>query len=334
MHIKLVAAICLGICLAACGGNDDEYAAAERLNPVEEDFADSSDAPQTKFGFSEAMAPAPSPFGATGDGVEDAAAEAQAAARSSQGGEGESTEQPADGTQIAYSYSYGYRVDADQISALQKRHATLCERMGTRRCRVLSLSRAASDGDGYGELRLRVAANEARTFGTALDDAAEGLDAEQVSFGLDGEDLTDTIIDTEAHLGSRRVLRERLMEVLRTRQGSVSDLVAAERAVAEVNEEIDAAASRLAELRKRVRMSAVSIDYGPNIAVSSLGFTRPIATAFSSIGSTLGVTIAAIIYIAVALVPIIAFLLLLRWLWRTSGLRIRREKAKADATAT
>jgi uncharacterized paraquat-inducible protein A len=44
------------------------------------------------------------------------------------------------------------------------------------------------------------------------------------------------------------------------------------------------------------------------------------------VGSTLGVTIAAIIYIAVALVPVIAFLLLLRWLWRRSGFRIRRNK--------
>jgi hypothetical protein len=270
----------------------------------------------------------PSPFGDTGGGVRDAAAQAQAAAGSRRSDDNAASAQPSDTAQIAYSYSYGYRVDADQIVELQQRHAALCEKMGATRCRVLNLSNAASDGDGYGELQLRVAAAEARAFGTALDDATEGLEAEQVSFGLDGEDLTETIIDTEAHLGSRRVLRERLMEVLRTRQGSVADLVAAERAVAEVNEEIDAAASRLSELRNRVRMSAVSIDYGPNIAVSSLGFSRPISTALSSVGSTLGVTIAAIIYIAVALVPIIAFLLLLRWLWRRSGFRIRRDKAK------
>ena len=328
MHARLAAFLCIGLCLSSCDSNDDEYAATERLSPPEDDFADASEAaPETQFGFQEAMHQGPTPFGETGQGVELAAAQAQSAASS--GTTAESRREPADSAQIAYSYSYGYRVDADQIVELQQRHAALCERMGTRRCRVLSLSRAATDGDGYGGLQLRVAANEARAFGTALDDATEGLDAEQVSFGLDGEDLTETIIDTEAHLGSRRVLRERLMEVLRTRQGSVADLVAAERAVAEVNEEIDAAASRLAELRNRVRMSAVSIEYGPNIAVSSLGFARPIGTALSSVGSTLGVTIAAIIYIAVALIPIVAFLLLLRWLWRRSGFRLRRERPKA-----
>jgi hypothetical protein len=318
MRAGLIAAICFGLSLAGCGG--DEYAASEEVR-VEALEA----APENEFGFMEAMEQGPSPFGGTGRGVEMAAAQAQAAARS-EGNTAESAPEPADTAQIAYSYSYGYRVDADQIVELQQRHAALCEKMGVRRCRVLNLSNAASDGEGYGELQLRVAASEARAFGTALDDATEGLDAEQVSFGLDGEDLTESIIDTEAHLGSRRVLRDRLMEVLRTRQGSVADLVAAERAVAEVNEEIDSAASRLAELRNRVRMSAVSIDYGPNIAVSSLGFSRPISTALSSVGSTLGVTIAAIIYIAVALVPVIAFLLLLRWLWRRSGFRIRRNK--------
>lgn len=327
MRARMWVVICIGLCLAGCG--NDERAAEERLSLPEEDFVEASEAaPENEFGFREEMEQGPSPFGATGQGVEMAAAQAQSAAS---GGDtaAESRQEPADSAQIAYSYSYGYRVDADQIVELQQRHAALCERMGTRRCRVLSLSRAATDGDGYGGLQLRVAANEARAFGTALDDAAEGLDAEQVSFGLDGEDLTETIIDTEAHLGSRRVLRERLMEVLRTRQGSVADLVAAERAVAEVNEEIDAAASRLAELRNRVRMSAVSIEYGPNIAVSSLGFARPISTALSSVGSTLGVTIAAIIYVAVALIPIVAFLLLLRWLWRRSGFRLRRERPKA-----
>ena len=121
------------------------------------------------------------------------------------------------------------------------------------------------------------------------------------------------------------------MEVLRTRQGTVGDLVAAERAVAEVNEDLDSAASRLAELRGRVRMSAVSIEYGPYIAEGSTGFARPISDAFGSIGTTLGVTIAAIVYVAVALIPIVPFILLLRWLWRRNGFRLRRERPKPVA---
>lgn len=324
MRVHAWGLIVAAMLLAGCGESKADYEAE-----LAADFNENPNAaPENEFGFMEAMeqgsftSSAPAEFA-----VADAAADAAAGAAETV------AETPRDGlagaetgAQIAYSYSYGFRVPADRIEAVQQSHATLCEKMGPARCRVLNLARAGSDDDGFGQLELRVAANEARGFGSGLAKAAEENGGEQASFALDGEDLTETIIDTEAHLASRRLLRERLMDVLRTRQGSVGDLVAAERAVAEANEEIDSAASALAQLRNRVRMSAVTIEYGPHIAASSYGFTRPIAGAFSAIGTTLGVTIAAIVYIAVALIPIIPFLLLLRWLWRRSGLRLRRER--------
>jgi hypothetical protein len=327
MRNQTIGPIAFVLLLAGCGDSDPDYAEVEveRLAP---DYAGGGDAPENKFGFSEAMEQGPFDPNAS---VEMAAASAAASAGSASRAQPTvPSTAPGDSAQIAYSYSYGFRVDADSVEGLQQTHAALCEKMGPSRCRVLDMSRAGSDDYAYGNLELRVAANEARGFGSALDDAAEKAGGERASFGLSGEDLTETIIDTEAHLASRRLLRDRLMEVLRTRQGSVGDLVAAERAVAEVNEELDASASKLAELRNRVRMSAVSIEYGPNVAATSGGFLRPIADAVGSIGTTLGISIAAIIYIVVALIPVIPFILLLRWLWRRSGFRIRREK-KAHA---
>jgi len=330
MRIGLMAALPLGIVLAGCGERDVGYAGN---GPVLADFA--PEAPETEFGFQEAMNQGPSPFGETGESARMAAGNARLGAEAAVAAdetEAEVRVASADGAQIAYSYSYGYRVDSARIGDLQQGHAALCEKMGPQRCRVLGLSRAGSDDDGYGELHMRVAADEARGFGTALDKAAEAVGGEQASFGLNGEDLTEIIVDTEAHLASRRLLRDRLMDVLRTRQGSVGDLIEAERAVAEANEEIDTAASQLANLRGRVRMSAVAIEYGPHIAGDTLGFVRPIGAALGSVGTTLGVTIAVIIYVVVALVPVTALLLLLRWMWRRSGLRLRREKANPEAT--
>ena len=305
--------------MTGCSGGEQDYRAA------------TEEAPENSFGFWEASEPG---LFATGDNARFAAALAadEASQSSAEGLDSDSANpapaQPTDGAQIAYSYSYGFRIAADRIEALQQSHAALCEKMGPNHCRVLRLARAGSDDDGFGQLDLRVAANEARGFGASLGETAEEAGGEQASFAIDGEDLTETIIDTESHLASRRLLRERLMEVLRTRQGTVGDLVEAERAVAEVNEDLDSAASNLAELSNRVRMSAVSIEYGPYIAEGSTGFARPISDALGSIGTTLGVTIAAIVYIAVALIPIVPFVMLLRWLWRRSGWRLRRERAK------
>ena len=279
----------------------------------------SGDAPQAQFGFQEAAQPA------FGSGAE-AARQAASSARARPSGESDAP----DGAQIAYSYAYGFRVDAENLPGLQQRHRALCVEMGSD-CRVLSLVQSGDEDYGYGEMQLQVAASRVEEFGGQLSAAAEGIDAEQVSFGISGEDLTEQIIDTEAHLEGRRVLRDRLMQVLRTRQGSVGDLVQAERGVAEVNEEIDAASQRLANMRNRVAFSAVGITYDPMLGEYQVGFSRPIAEAFGAIGSTLGVTVAAIIYIAVALVPITLIAFLLRWLWRRSGLSLRRRKREAEA---
>lgn len=307
---KLAAVAALAL---AAGGCNESSSPAEEVQRATMDVGDRG-APVTQFGFMEAAQPT---IGSGSDAARIAASGAKSAAR------GESD--AAVGAQIAYSYSYGFRVDADNLPGLQQRHRALCEAMGSD-CRVLSLAQSGNDEFGYGEMELQVAAARAEEFGAQLTAATDGIDAEQVSFGISGEDLTDDIIDTEARLEGRRVLRDRLMDVLRTRQGSVGDLVEAERGVAAVNEEIDSATQRLENMRNRVAYGSVSIIYDPQMGEYRLGFARPIVEAFGSVGTTLGVVIAAIIYIAVALIPIAAFLLLLRWVWRKSGLRIRRAK--------
>jgi len=176
--------------LAGCGEPETDYRAA------------TEEAPENAFGFQEALHQ-PGLF-ATGKDAQFAARlaaeEAGAAGEAVDDIEADSSNpvpaQPADTTQIAYSYSYGFRIAADRIEALQQSHAALCEKMGPNRCRVLRLARAGSDDDGFGQLDLRVAANEARGFGTGLGQAAEAAGGEQASFALDGEDLTETIIDT------------------------------------------------------------------------------------------------------------------------------------------
>lgn len=233
--------------------------------------------------------------------------------------------------QIAYSYDYGFRVDANDLPVLQQRHVELCASM-EENCRILNQSSRNDEDLAFGNLSLKVAAAYADTFNDQLASSTDGVDAQQVSYSVRGDDLTDNIIDTEARLEGRRVLRDRLMDVLRNRQGSVADLVEAERGVAQVNEEIDSAASRLANLRGRVAFSSVDIRYNPDLGNSGIGMVRPIQEAFSAIGTTLGVTIAALIYILTALVPITITFLGLRWLWRKSGLRLwRRKKAAAQA---
>ena len=90
------------------------------------------------------------------------------------------------------------------------------------------------------------------------------------------------------------MLSQRLTELLRTKRGSVAELVEAERAVAQVNEEIDRARSWLKEMRGRVAFSQIAINYQSG-APGSGGFTRPVREAFGGIASTLGYSVGAAI---------------------------------------
>jgi len=215
-----------------------------------------------------------------------------------------STDIPTAAPKIAYVYSYGFRVERDAIAPLQERHADMCANLGPLTCQVRSMSQSGADDDyGYGELELSVAADKARDFGRKLAGAVEAEGGEQVSSTIEGEDLSKQIVDTEARLRSREVLRDRLMEVLRTRKGSVQELVEAERGVAQVNEEIDQARSWLQEMRGRVAYSRITVTYQSEGAGPG-GFVEPIRKAVSSIGPVAGNVIGGLILLLTIFGPI------------------------------
>ena len=245
----------------------------------------------------------------TVDVAEEAAMEAPAAPAdmAAEGGDGESISTPdipAAAPKIAYVYSYGFRVARDEIAPLQERHADLCIKLGPLTCQVRSLQQNGAEDDyGYGELQLSVAADKAREFGRDLVVATEKAGGDQVSSSIEGEDLSKQIVDTEARLRSREVLRDRLMEVLRTRKGSVQELVEAERGVAQVNEEIDQARSWLQEMRGRVAYSRLTVTYQSESAGPG-GFFEPIRKAIGSIGPVAGNVIGGLILLLTIFVPI------------------------------
>ena len=238
--------------------------------------------------------------------------------------------------QIAYTYGYGFRIGADSIAALQDRHIALCEKMAPA-CRIIRTSQSKSGSyDAYGEVRMEVAADKAGSLRDALVAPAEELGGALVSSVREGEDLSEQIIDTEARLKSRLVLRDKLTEILRGTRGSVAELVQAEAEIAKVNEEIDATRARLESYRGRIRFSDVKIEYEPAFGETQMGFVRPVSEALGAVGTTLGMSLAAIIYALTALVPVVALIAALRWVLHRFGYRIRfwkRDLRKAKTVA-
>lgn len=138
---------------------------------------------------------------------------------------------PATDQRIAYVYRLGFALDPSGIPALQERHEALCRRLASAGCRILRTSReAGADGaGGDGSMTMVIDARFARRFATVLEQAAAGAGARTSERAMESEDVTKATIDAEARLRQRELLVERLTDLLRTRQGSVGDLVAAER---------------------------------------------------------------------------------------------------------
>ncbi len=205
---------------------------------------------------------------------------------------------------LAYIYDYAFRMAGEDIGTLQRRHADLCEQQGPASCQIIGMNVSGETGDEVtGELQLSVATQHARAFGALLEKEAGDAGAEQLSANIQAEEMSKAIVDTEARLDARIALRDRLQDVLKTRKGSVRELVEAERGVAEVNEEIDQARSWLQEMKGRVAYSRVNIRYETGAVVTN-DFLAPIQSVLGSLGSIFGFLIAAFILLGAIAVPV------------------------------
>lgn len=306
--------------LTACSNLEPENEAASIVDSIEPTRYHSGDlAPENKFGFFQAREEGAGLFDLISAPVSAPASVVDVPATSPQ-------TQPqitSPESQIAYSYGYGFRIASDDIAALQEAHVALCDEMGDQ-CRVLRTSQARADSyDGYGELQMQIAADKAGNLTDQLEAPAIELGGALISSVKDGEDLSEQIIDAEARLKSRLLLREKLTAILRNQRGSVDELVKAESEVAKVNEEIDATRTRLEKYRNRIRFSDVRIEYEPAFGETQIGFVRPVVSALRSIGSTLGMSLAAIIYAVTALLPVVLIVSALRWILHRFGYRLR-----------
>jgi hypothetical protein len=163
---------------------------------------------------------------------------------------------------LAYTYRLGFRLPGDKLAEVQEAHRALCLRMGPSRCQLLAMSRSAEgEAQAPARLTLRVASIEAKAFSDRLTGIVSGSGGKTMATSVTAEDVSKAIVDAEARIRQRELLVARLTEILRTRRGTVGELVEAERSVAEAQEELDQTKGWLTELRGRVAMSEFEIGY-------------------------------------------------------------------------
>lgn len=230
------------------------------------------------------------------------------------------------GVMLAYSYSMSIEAPKAAIAPLAKAHEKACLDAGPAVCQVMG-----SSVNSYGEdqvsayLNLRAEPKWLAGFRGGVASDAEKAGGALTANTVSAEDLTQYIIDTSARLDAKKTLRERIKGLLETREGSLSDILAAERALAEVQGEIDAMTAQLDAAKARVAMSSLSISYTSD-PETSVSMWKPLSEAFQGFGRTSTQSLAeAVTFVArswPALILVLIVLSILRVWWRG-----RRKKA-------
>jgi len=224
---------------------------------------------------------------------------------------------------LAYSYAVGLEIPSQRLPRVMDRHVEACQAAGPRLCQLIGSNRTGDpDSHMQGYVSLRGEPQWLRTFMSGLSAEVDEAGGRIISQGVNSEDLTRQIVDTEARLRALTSLRDRLQELLRSRPGRLSDLLEVERELARVQGEIDATQSNLAVMRTRVAMSELTLNYQSSPRPVGSDTLEPLRQAFADFLGIIVGGFAAIIYVIAGLIPLAVVIVPLVWL----ALRWRRRR--------
>lgn len=208
------------------------------------------------------------------------------------------------GVMLAYSYSVGITAPKQTIAPMIAAHEKKCADAGPVVCQVLGSSTNSWGEDQVSAyLNIRAEPKWLVEYRASLAGDAEGAGGEVSSNTVSTEDLTSYIIDTQARLDAKTALRDRIRRLLEEREGTLNDVLAAERALADVQGEIDSMTAQLEAAKARVAMSALSVSYQSDPETST-GVFKPLGDAFSTFGRTLVASLADVVnFVARAIIP-------------------------------
>ncbi|MBL8981749.1 MAG: DUF4349 domain-containing protein [Gemmatimonadetes bacterium] len=174
-----------------------------------------------------------------------------------------------------------------------------------------------------GEYAVRSATLEMKIPSSRFDEALGGVapigKVEQSN--TTAEDVGEEFVDVSARVANAKRLEERIVNLLATRAGKLEDVLAVERELARVREEIERYEGRLRFLRSRVSTSTLSVTvHEPAPLVSPNPGTNVIAEAFRNMWRNFVGLVAWVISSLGVVVPVVIVLALA---WRFFGRRNR-----------
>jgi hypothetical protein len=166
---------------------------------------------------------------------------------------------------------------------------------------------------------------------TRFDDAISGLQpiGQLESVSVSAEDVGEEFVDVAARATNGRKLEQRLIDILGTRTGKLSDVLAVERELARVREDIERQEGRMRYLRTRASLSTLSVTVHEKApVVAGTGSGGMLAEAFRQGWRNFIGFVASTIAAMGTLLPLGAIVGAIAWLvWRARRVRRITEKA-------
>jgi hypothetical protein len=169
------------------------------------------------------------------------------------------------------------------------------------------------------EYRSRSATLELKIPAARFDSALAGLEpiGDVESITSTAEDVGEEFVDMSARVANAKRLEERLISLLATRAGKLEDVLAVERELARVREEIERYSGRLRYLQTRVAISTLAVTvHEPAPLVSSSAGENVIMNAFRESWRNFVSFVAGFIAWLGVIVPLGGLLAIGVWGWR------------------
>jgi hypothetical protein len=225
---------------------------------------------------------------------------------------------------LAYEHSVSIELDRKVIPARLREIESGCAASQPVACTVLEVNLHSQKEVFNGLIRMRIAPGGVDS---TIEAASQG--GKLTSRSTRAEDLAQPIEDTQRKLALLTTHRDRLTEIMKSKDLKIEQLITVSKELATVQTQIDALGTDQAQLQRRVDTDLLTINLAPP-DVAYFAQETPIRDALRVFGSNFREAVSQVItfiaFVLPWLVIVLPGLFLLRFFWARIGRRLAQRK--------
>jgi hypothetical protein len=228
---------------------------------------------------------------------------------------------------LAYEHSVAIELDGKLLPTRLREIESACAAGKPAECTVLEVSLRSRQDVYSGLIKMRMAP---QGVDSTIEAASQG--GKLTSRSTEAEDLAQPIADTQQHLALMTTHRDRLAEIMKSKELKIEQLITVSKELATVQTQIDALGTQQAQLRRRVDTDLLTINLSPPDGAYRSQET-PVRDALGVFGSNFREAVSQVITFVAFVLPwlviLVPGLFVLRLVWSWIGRRLARWRQAA-----